>query len=103
MLMRRTDKLIEVLLSEFELKKYNLTVEHMAQLKPFPVKLIEDLMEKAAEDYEMKFDIDHCRLNIQRYGDMNIYISFVEKSDIFKKRGYMSVCSLKVVNGSNLL
>lgn len=82
MQMRRTNSLIEVLLSELELNKYNVTVDHMAQHKPFPTKIIEDLMEKAANDYDMEFDIDHCRLNIQRYGDMNIYISFVEKSNI---------------------
>lgn len=82
MQMRRTDSLIEVLLSEPELNKYNVTVEQMAQHKPFPSKIIEDLMEKAASEYHMEFDIDHCRLNIQRYGGMNIYISFVEKSDI---------------------
>ena len=39
-------------------------------------------MEKAASEYHMGFDIDYCRLNIQRYDDMNIYISFVEKSNI---------------------
>lgn len=82
MQMRRADSLIEVLLSEPELNKYNVTVEQMAQHKPFPSKIIEDLMEEAASEYHMEFDIDHCRLNIQRYGDMNIYISFVEKSNI---------------------
>lgn len=80
--MRRTDGLIEVLLSEPELNKYNVTVEHMAEHKPFPAKIIEDLMEKAASKYDMEFDIDCCKLNIQRYGDMNIYISFIEKSNI---------------------
>ena len=82
MQMRRTDSLIEVLMSEPELSEYNVTVEQMAQHKPFPSKIIEDLMEKVASEYAMEFDIDHCRLNIQRYGDMNIYISFVEKSNI---------------------
>lgn len=80
--MRRTDSLIEVLLSEPELNKYNVTVDHMAQHKPFPTKIIEDLMENAASKYDMEFDIDRYKLNIQRYGDMNIYISFVEKSNI---------------------
>lgn len=80
--MRRTDKLVEVLLYESELIKYNVTVEHMAQHKPFPTKLIEDLMDKAAQEYDMEFDIDHCGLSIQRYGDMNIYISFEEKPNI---------------------
>lgn len=80
--MCRTGDLIEVLLSNFELKKYNLTVEHMAQHKPFTTKLIEELMDKATEDYGMEFDIDCCELNIQPYGEMNIYISFREKSNI---------------------
>lgn len=82
MQMRRSEEMIEVLLSESELSRYDVTVEHMSQHKPFPSKIIEDLMEKAASEYNMKFDIDNCRLNIQRYGDMNIYISFVEKSNI---------------------
>lgn len=80
--MCRTGDLIEVLLSNFELKKYNLTVEHMAQHKPFTTKLIEELMDKATEDYGMEFDIDCCELNIQPYGEMYIYISFREKSNI---------------------
>lgn len=82
MQMCRTDKLVEVLLSEPELNKYNVSVDHMAQHMPFPSKLIEDLMEKAANEYSMEFDIDHCKLTIQKYGDMNIYISFEEKSNI---------------------
>lgn len=90
MQMRRTDELVEVLLSEPELKKYNLTVEYMAQHKPFPTKLVEDLMDKATKEYDMEFDIEHCRLNIQRYGDMNIYISFVEKSNnIYLENDYI--------------
>lgn len=56
MQMRRTDSLIEVLLSEPELNKYNVTVEQMAQHKPFPSKIIEDLMEKAASEFHMEFD-----------------------------------------------
>ena len=82
MLMRRTDDLIEVLMSDRELGAYNLTVEHIAQRKPFPVKLIEDLMDKASGEYSMDFDIDDCSLIIERYGEMNVYISFREKSNI---------------------
>lgn len=82
MLMRRTDDLIEVLMSDRELGAYNLTVEHIAQRKPFPVKLIEDLMNKASTEYSMDFDIDDCSLIIERYGEMNVYISFREKSNI---------------------
>ena len=82
MLMRRTDDLIEVLMSDRELGAYNLTVEHIAQRKPFPVKLIEDLMDKASVEYSMDFDIDDCSLIIERYGEMNVYISFREKSNI---------------------
>ena len=82
MLMRRTDDLIEVLMSDRELGAYNLTVEHIAQRKPFPVKLIEDLMDKASVEYSMDFDIDDCNLIIERYGEMNVYISFREKSNI---------------------
>lgn len=82
MQMRRTEGLIEVLLSESELNKYSLTIEQMAQHKPFPAKIIEDLLEKAAREYQMEFNIENCRLNVQRYGDRNIYISFVEKSNI---------------------
>lgn len=82
MQIRRTNELVEVLLSEPEIKKYNVNLEHMVQHKPFPAKLIEDLMDKATKEYDMEFDIDHCRLNIQRYGDMNIYISFEEKLNI---------------------
>ena len=52
--MRRTDSLIEVLLSASELNKYNVTVVQMAQHKPFPSKIIEDLMEKAASEYHME-------------------------------------------------
>lgn len=82
MRMRRTDDLIEVLMSFSDLEKYNLTVEHMAQHRPFPAKLIEDLIDKASIEYGMEFDIDDCGLRIERYGEMNIYISFSEKSNV---------------------
>lgn len=82
MRMRRTDELIEVLMSLSDLEKYNLTVEHMAQHRPFPAKLIEDLIDKASTEYGMEFDIDDCSLQIERYGEMNIYISFKEKSNV---------------------
>lgn len=82
MRMRRTDELIEVLMSFSDLEKYNLTVEHMAQHRPFSAKLIEDLIDKASIEYGMEFDIDDCGLRIERYGEMNIYISFREKSNV---------------------
>ena len=35
-----------------------------------------ELIMQLEEEYDMEFDIDPCGLSIQRYGDMNIYISF---------------------------
>lgn len=79
---RQSDRVL-FMLEEEDLAKYDLTLEHMRQRKPFTEKLVMDIIDIAHETYDMDFDIDCCGLDIIVY-ERDLVMSIREKSNIIQ-------------------
>lgn len=79
---RQSERVLFVL-EEEDLAKYNLSLEHMRQRKPFTEKLVVDIVDVAHKTYGMDFDIDCCGLDIMVY-EKDLVMSIREKSNIIQ-------------------
>ena len=75
------EKRVVAALNEFELAKYGYDVKWFKDRKPFKEQLLIDIFAEATAKYNMKFDIDDCRLSIDSCLNTVIF-SFSEKSNL---------------------
>lgn len=75
------NKRVVAALNDFELEKYGYNVKWFKDKKPFKEQVMLDIFAEATAKYNMKFDIDDCRLSIDTCLN-TVLFSFSEKSNL---------------------
>lgn len=75
------NKRVVAALNDFELEKYGYNVKWFKDKKPIKEQVMLDIFAEATAKYNMKFDIDDCRLSIDTCLN-TVFFSFSEKSNL---------------------